>query len=278
MRVSMSPKAMVKLQRWRMVFLAELGLSHRGIAKILMISQCAIANTLKKYQKAGSVADLPWSGRPWKTALRQDCRIVRMSLKNRKNTAVDLRREINSELSKPDEKISESTVRNRLKEANLNGRVARKKPYLRTVNKKKRLQSAKEHEHWTVEDWKKVVWSDESSFTLFRTTGRTWVRRRPGEEYKEECLQPTIKHSGGKIQVWGSFMDGQTSKLFWIKEIMNKEVYKKILRFQFLPAIKAFAEKRGEIDQVYIEQDNDPKHTAHVCAAAFLRYFPKRLS
>jgi len=63
-----------------------------------------------------------------------------------------------------------------------------------------------------------------------------------------------------------------------IKEIMEEEVYKKILRFQFLPAIKAFAEERGEIDQVYIEQDNDPKHTAHVCAAAFLRYFPKRLS
>jgi len=169
MQVSMSPKAMVKLndeQRWRMVFLAKLGLSHRGISKILMISRCAIANTLKKYQKAGSVADLPQSGRPRKTTLWQDRRIVRMSLKNRKNTAVDLRREINSELSKPDEKISESTVRNRLKEANLNGQVACKKPYLRTVNKKKRLQWAKEHEHWTVEDWKKVVWSDESSFTL----------------------------------------------------------------------------------------------------------------
>lgn len=133
MRVSMSPKAMVKLsdeQHWRMVFLVELGLSYRGIAKILMISRCAIANTLKKYQKAGSVADLPQSGRPRKTTLWQDRRIVRMSLKNRKNTAVDLRREINSELSKPDEKISESTVRNRLKEANLNGQVAHKKPYL----------------------------------------------------------------------------------------------------------------------------------------------------
>ena len=41
-------------------------------------------------------------------------------------------------------------------------RVAKTKPYLRLVNKNKRLRRAKEHRHWTEEDWKKVLWADKS--------------------------------------------------------------------------------------------------------------------
>jgi hypothetical protein len=33
-----------------------------------------------------------------------------------------------------------------------------------------------------------VIWSDESSFTLFPTSGRVYVRRTPKEAYNPECL------------------------------------------------------------------------------------------
>jgi hypothetical protein len=39
----------------------------------------------------------------------------------------------------------------RLRDAGLLGRVAKKKPYLRLANKNKRLRWAKEHRHWTKE-------------------------------------------------------------------------------------------------------------------------------
>jgi hypothetical protein len=42
-------------------------------------------------------------------------------------------------------------LKRRLQDAGLLGRVAKKKPYLRLANKKKRLRWAKEHRHWTVE-------------------------------------------------------------------------------------------------------------------------------
>ena len=32
---------------------------------------------------------------------------------------------------------------------------------------------------------------------------RTFVRRRVGEEYHPECLVSTVKHGGGKLQVYG---------------------------------------------------------------------------
>ena len=43
----------------------------------------------------------------------------------------------------------------------------KEKPYLRLANKRKRLIWAKEHRHWTEEDWNKVLWTDESKFEVF---------------------------------------------------------------------------------------------------------------
>jgi hypothetical protein len=57
---------------------------------------------------------------------------------------------------------------------------------------------------WTTEQWDKVMWSDESNFTIVPNCGKLYVRRRPGEEFSRECLKPMEeeKHGGGKIMVW----------------------------------------------------------------------------
>ena len=59
------------------------------------------------------------------------------------------------------------------------------------------------HKDWTAEHWSKVIFSDESRFLLHRSDGRVYVRRMAGEEFKEDCVQPTVKHGGGGIMVWG---------------------------------------------------------------------------
>ncbi|GFW30152.1 uncharacterized protein TNCV_1054631 [Trichonephila clavipes] len=33
---------------------------------------------------------------------------------------------------------------------------------------------AREHREWSVEDWKRVAWSDESRFRLLNVNGRSW--------------------------------------------------------------------------------------------------------
>ena len=47
--------------------------------------------------------------------------------------------------------VSTSTVKRRLRDSGLLGKVAKKKPYLRLANKDKRLRWAKAHRHWTEE-------------------------------------------------------------------------------------------------------------------------------
>jgi hypothetical protein len=41
-----------------------------------------------------------------------------------------------------------------------------------------------------------VIWSNESSFMLFPTSGRVYVWKTPKEAYNPECLVPTVKKQG----------------------------------------------------------------------------------
>jgi hypothetical protein len=49
-----------------------------------------------------------------------------------------------------------------------------------------------------------VIWSDESSFTLFPTSGRVYVWRMPKEAHNLECLVPKVKHGRGSVMVWAA--------------------------------------------------------------------------
>jgi hypothetical protein len=47
-----------------------------------------------------------------------------------------------------------------------------------------------------------MIWSDESSFTLFLTSGTVYAWRTPKEAYNSECLVPTVKHGEGSVMIW----------------------------------------------------------------------------
>ena len=49
--------------------------------------------------------------------------------------------------------------------------------------------------------WNHLLWSDEMKINLFGSDGFKDVWRRPGEEYKDKCVMPTVKHGGGNVIV-----------------------------------------------------------------------------
>ncbi|KAI4887797.1 hypothetical protein NFI96_024755 [Prochilodus magdalenae] len=65
--------------------------------------------------------------------------------------------------------VSTRTVRRELQ--GLTSCVALRRPLVSEANRPTRLQSARERKDWTLERWKKVMWSDESRFTLFQSDG-----------------------------------------------------------------------------------------------------------
>ncbi|GBM53755.1 Transposable element Tcb2 transposase [Araneus ventricosus] len=64
---------------------------------------------------------------------------------------------------------------------------------------------AREHREWTREDWKRVAWSDESRFRLFRADGKLRIWRQVHEAMDPACQVGTVQGHGGSIMVWGVF-------------------------------------------------------------------------
>jgi hypothetical protein len=62
------------------------------------------------------------------------------------------------------------------------------KPGLTEAMKEARLQFALRFEHWTLEMWKAVIWSDETSVVLGHRRGAIRVWRRAWEKYEKTCM------------------------------------------------------------------------------------------
>lgn len=243
--------------RSAIVILHNEGKSERAIASQLKLSKTCVHNAITRYKETNNYRDRPRSGRPRATTSSEDHFIVVTSKRNRRLTASEIRAEVNKSRSKP---VSLTTVKRRLRDANLFGRVAVRKPLLRPQNKRKRMQWVLDHEDWTEEDFGKVLWTDESKFEVFGSKRRVFVRRSAEEKMMPDCVVPTVKHGGGSVMVWGCFSSHGTGDLVRIHGIMKKEQYKTILEKNAVPSgLRLIG--NGFIFQ----QDNDPKHSSKLC-------------
>src|SRR4051812_9451121 len=102
--------------------------------------------------------------------------------------------------------LTSQTTRNHLKNAGMKSVVKVKKPLLTKRHRKERLDFALAHLDWTVEDWKTVVWSDETKINRLGSDGRIWVWKKPGEALSDRLVKETKKFGGGSLMMWGCML------------------------------------------------------------------------
>lgn len=176
-------------KRASIIALHNEGFTIRYIANKLKLPRSTVGDAITRFRKTGSNQDRKRSGRPRVTSKPEDQSLIIMSKMNRKLTAPEIQMRFNES---HDRQISLSTVKERLQKAGLNGRVSIKKPLLRRGNKKKRLEWAHAHKNWTVDDWKQVLWTDESKFEIWaKTKGlcSSWLFRKNASR----CYNPNGK-------------------------------------------------------------------------------------
>ena len=83
-----------------------------------------------------------------------------------------------------------------------------------------------------------LLWSDEMKINLFSSDGFKHVKRRPGEEYKDKCVMPTVKHGGGKVMVEGCMSAAGVGELYFIEGNMNPNMYCIILLQSMIPSLQ----------------------------------------
>ncbi|KAK4521097.1 uncharacterized protein ATC70_013041 [Mucor velutinosus] len=162
-------------------------------------------------------------------------------------------------------KVHPETVRRALRTAGLGAIEKEKKPLLSDANVKKRLAWCKQHKDWTVDDWKRVIWTDETKINRFNSDGRQWAWIRSGEQLQNHHVKLTVKHGGGSIMFWSAITYAGVGWMCKINGNMDKALYKETLQDELEQTIAFSVEKLGfSREQVIFQQDNDPKHTSNL--------------
>jgi len=162
--------------------------------------------------------------------------------------------------------INVSTVKRCLRCAGLFGRRPSKKPFISKKNRMARLKFAHAHKKWSVEDWSKVLWSDESKYNLVSSNGIRYIQRRKNERFNVRYQVQTIKHGGGHVMVWGCFSRNGVGPLVQINGTMTAETYNAIITESMI----SFSHENMGNDWIF-QHDNDPKYTSKLVKETYKR-------
>jgi hypothetical protein len=129
--------------------------------------------------------------------------------------------------------VGKLTVFWELHEICFHGRAVAHKPMITMRNAKRWLQWCKPHCHWTMEEWKRVLWNDELCFTIWQSNGLADARK----------TLPAPMHSA-KCKVWwkrnnglGLFFMVRLSPLVPVEGNLNATAYNDIVDDSVLPTL-----------------------------------------
>ena len=146
--------------------------SVRQISALLELPRSTVSAVIVKWQRQGATTAQPRSGRP-QTLTERDRRVLKCVVwKNRLSSTATLTTEFHLTL----EATSAQTVfvesfRKWVSMAEQPNTSLRSPCAMPSVEYG--LELCKVHRHWTLEQWKRVVWIDESRFTIWQAVRRT---------------------------------------------------------------------------------------------------------
>lgn len=144
--------------RRRIVELSKKGYSQRQIKELVSRPLHTVNRIVQAYRYEGRIGDAPRGHPARATTEDEDRLIVAAAVANPFISSREIREALAVD-------ASDSTVRRRLRSVGLRSAIAAQKPLLSAANKEARLRFAISHQSWTVEDWGRVVFSDESTFS-----------------------------------------------------------------------------------------------------------------
>ncbi len=232
----------------------------REIAKTLGVAKTTVWNILKKKERTGELSNTKRPGRPRKTTVVDDRRILSLV----KKTPFTTVGQIKNTLQEVGVCVSKSTIKRRLHQSEYRGFTTRCKPLVSLKNRKARLEFAKRHLKKPSQFWNNILWTDETKINLYQSDGKRRVWRRKGTAHDPKHTTSSVKHGGGGVMAWACMAASGTGSLVFIDDVtadkssrMNSEVFRAILSAHIQPNASELIGRRFTV-----QMDNDPKHTA----------------
>jgi len=188
---------MDQLTTWEgaaIVILHKIGWLQRDIAHRLHCSPQTVSMWVRRWEECHSLHDKERSGRPRCADETTDVSIEDYAEEKRFTTP----REIKNELELD---CSSRTIRRRLDEVDLHGRVLKEEHAFTHEHIRNRIAFADGYSRWTEDDWSRVMFSDETHFYLGQH-GQEYAQRPVGEALDPKYTLKTDRLQG-KVSLWG---------------------------------------------------------------------------
>jgi transposase len=137
--------------------------SVRDTATLLKLPQSAVGNVIVRWKREGTTTTKPRLGRPRLMTDRDRRALKKVIRETRPTSSETIAREFRSATNCP---ASTMTVRRELRGTGFHGRAAVHRPNISPVITKRCLKWCKERRHWTVDNWKRVIYGDVSGYTM----------------------------------------------------------------------------------------------------------------
>ncbi|GBM33787.1 Transposable element Tc1 transposase [Araneus ventricosus] len=171
-------------------------------------------------------------GRPRVIKEKRRWKLPRLVKQNPRQTVAQLTAQYNAD---PSASVSEHTIQRTLLDMGLCSRRPTGVPLLTKLHHQLRLLLAREHRDWTMDEWKRVAWSDESRFLIHDVDGRVRVRRLPGEQLLPSCTESHTQTGGGGIMLRGTFSWVVLGPIAVVEHTMKAANYLNIVADQLHP-------------------------------------------
>jgi len=243
------------------------GAKKRDLAELHGVTRSCITKVIAREfpspSSAQSSAPTRRVGRPKALTPEEAEDLCKLSQENPFDDAGDLAEKLQQLHNK---RLTRPTIRAYLKQGGIRAYSAVCKPLLTAPQRKARLQWARTHRDWDADEWRRVIFSDESTVSLLPGIQKRVCYRRPEQRLDRKCVQSSVKFPM-KVMVWGGIVGDEKLDLSIVEGTLDSIGYMRILRGNVLP----FVEADGDWATMIFQHDNAPCHKARRCAQWFER-------
>ncbi|GFT86734.1 transposable element Tcb2 transposase [Trichonephila clavipes] len=192
-------------------------------------------------------------GRPRGTTLADDRYVVLQARRNRRQTAGEIARHTTQATGRP---ITRFTVARRLHGCGLFARRPVRCVPLTPAHRRRRSLWCREHRNWRDNEWGRVLFTDESRFSLSSDSHRIFIWIERGSLNHPSNIIERDRYGGRGVLVWGGIMLGSRTDLhiFDAGSVNGTRYCNEIL----LPYVRLFRGAKGL--QFLFMDDNAPCH------------------
>ncbi|GFV32582.1 transposable element Tcb1 transposase [Trichonephila clavipes] len=226
---------------------AEFGIAHSIVSRLW-----------RQFQTTGTAIRGFSSGRLRGMTPADDRYVVLQARRNRRQTAGEIARQTTQATGRP---ISRFTVARGLHGGVLFARRPVRCVPLTPVHRRRRFLWCREHRNWRDNEWGRVLFTDESKFSLSRDSHRVLIWRERGSRNHPSNIIERDRYGGRGVLVWGGIMLGSRTvvHIFDAGSVNGTRYCNEIL----LPYVRLF---RGAMSLQFLFMDDNV--TCHRTVAA----------